>query len=202
MSRATVADFNMYWKPSSTTLPYVDQFITRFLGDTKPSDWQIWHANDKEHHHTYLRAALCASKGCVIVTTALFTDKEGNRETEMRLWQAIIDCFSLSGLELTKLRFVAFRWVINADVREAMALEFNTHAPDELQVTVSEQDAVAWRGNPFIRCALRVGEGIASGRSADMRVHMNRDEISEDPEFSHLMSLNMLAEFREQRKLA
>lgn len=157
----------------STSLESLE-FLVPFLGSNTPEEWQFRRVHDPQLNPAMrnLHKYACSSqKKAYVVLEAFLEFGDETRITEMRLWQMIVDSWTVAGNTVDSLRYVAFSDIINPTVTALIDEEWahqlslgQKELGTEVQsvLTVTPETGKTWGQNPFIRCGMRVAASLST----------------------------------------
>lgn len=173
--RRSLKDFDLQRIQSgfSTSLEPLG-FLVPFLGSNSTEEWQFHRV-----HNPQLSPALrnlhkyaCSSQKKAYVVLEAFLEFGGEvRVTEMRLWQMIVDGWTVSGDAVDSLRYVGFADIVNPTVTNLMDEEWSDQLSQHRQelgtevqrvLTITPENGQTWSRNPFIRCGVRVAASLST----------------------------------------
>lgn len=144
------------------------------------------------------------SKAYIVATDFLHKPvwpRPGERYTDMRLADMIVDSFLVAGGRANGLRFLGINWIVDLEARISMFEAFED-ATAEQKSSVKIQDKRAKvvtlapsadSGNPFVKCASRVAEAL-SAASGETIIFKTVNLVRERESNAH----HMVCEFEQQ----
>lgn len=173
--RRSLEDYGLQRTQSgfSTSLEPLE-FLVPFLGSNTPEEWQFRRIYDPQLSPALknLHKYACSSRKKAFVVLEAFLEFGGEvRITEMRLWQMIVDSWTMSGNTFDSLRYVGFVDIINPTVITLMDEEWahqlsqgQKELGTEVQrvLTITPETGKTWGQNPFIRCSMHVAASLST----------------------------------------
>ncbi|CAN8097543.1 unnamed protein product [Discula destructiva] len=175
-------------------------FLVPFSGPTAQSEWNFRRVlapqliPENPQSANLFKYAFNSVKKAFVVFDVFLADDDGDRFTDMRLWQMLQDSWMATGNCEASLRYVAFHYIVNEAVRDLISEEWEYQVRSrasggggqreygtsrQRMLTITGDNSPTWARNVFIRSGVRLAESLCTAEKilTCEKVHLiRRDE--------------------------